>query len=201
MSFEETEHPRHTDGKFAAKTGAASGISLGDSSVADSPSAVRAAALDLTEKLRAGDSSLGLSDIRELRRVLDKAEYQAVAEAADEFLRENYPEARAMVVSFDGFDDGPYILGVEISEPDPDSNRNYGRIRPVDDGHAGLTDFDSEHAHYLQRFEDEDLFNEYGTVLIDDDSEWGEFVDHSGPDEKGLGLQDGARVYRLGGRG
>ncbi len=164
------------------------------------PSLTRSAATDLTKKLRAGDKSLDLSDIGELRRALDEAEYQAVADEADRFLRENYPDARAMVVSFDAFTSEPYIVGVETSEPKPGSGRNYGNIRPVDDGYDELGSFQAEYSHYLQRFENEGLFDEYGTVLIDSFSDYGEFVDPSGSDENSLGLQDSARVYRLSGR-
>lgn len=268
MGFEETAHPRNTDGKFATKTGAAAEVSLteaypsgfpvdgtneakiewafvnsgtltvevdsgtrelggpllkawwdgwrpgdrfniigaslpGDAAepmTIEMPSDMRTTALSLTEKLRAGDRSLELSDIGDLRRVLDEAEYRAVADDADRFLREVYPEARAMVVSFDAFSGDPYIVGVETSEPEPGSGRNYGDIRPVDDGFDELNGFNAEYSHYLQRFENEGLFDEYGTVLIDSFSEYSEFVDPSDPDENSLGLQDSARVYRLGGR-
>lgn len=157
-------------------------------------------ASDLTERLTSGDRSLGLSDISALRSTLNEAEYRAVADDADQFLSEVYPDARAMVVSFDGFSGEPYILGVETSEPQPGSGRNYGDIRPADDGFYELNSFNAEYGHYLQRFENEGLFDEYGTVLTDDANGWGEFVDHSAPNQNNLGLQDSARVYRLSGR-
>lgn len=268
MSFEETAHPRNTDGKFATKTGAAAEVSLSETypvgfpvdgtneakiewafvnsgtltvevdngtrelggpllktwwdgwrpgdrfnvigaslpggatepKPIEMPSDTRATARILADKLRAGDNSLELSDIGDLRRALEEAEYRAVANDADQFLREVYPDARAMVVSFDAFGGDPYIVGVETSDPEPGSGRNYGDIRPLDDGFDEVNGFNAEYSHYLQRFENEGLFDEYGTVLIDSFSEYGEFVDPSNPDENSLGLQDSARVYRLGGR-
>lgn len=164
------------------------------------PTDAQGIASSLAEKLNSGDRSLGLSGISALRSTLNEAEYRAVADDADQFLSEVYPDARAMVVSFDAYSGEPYILGVETSEPAAGSGRNYGDIRPIDDGFDELTGFNAEYGHYLQRFENEGLFDEYGTVLTDDANGWGEFVDHSAPDQNNLGLQDSARVYRLSGR-
>ena len=203
--FDPSQHPRNTDGKFATKTGAAAEVSLSETYPVGFPvngtNDTRAIAQILADKLRAGDNSLELSDIGDLRRALEEAEYRAVANDADRFLREVYPDARAMVVSFDAFSGDPYIVGVETSDPEPGSGRNYGDIRPLDDGFDEVNGFNTEYSHYLQRFENEGLFDEYGTVLIDDNSDYGEFVDPSDPNENSLGLQDSARVYRLGGRG
>lgn len=141
-----------------------------------------------------------LDDISVLRAAANRAEYRLVEYEAENFLAEHHPEARGLLVSFDRFSGEPYLVGIETSLPEPDSGRNYGTVNPLSGEYEDISDWEGQFSYCLQRFENEGLFDEYGTVLTDDNDKWGEFVDPGKGTEDSLGLQDSARVYRFGER-
>lgn len=146
------------------------------------------------------EEGVTLTDIAKLRASVNRAEYRLAEYQVEDYLEQNHPEVRGVLVSFDRFDGTPYFAGVETSLPDADNGRNYGEIKPLVDGYEDISDLEGGLSSYLQRFENESLFDEYGTVLIDENQEWAEFVDPGQGTENSLGLPDSARVYRFGER-
>ena len=146
------------------------------------------------------EEGVTLADIAKLRASVNRAEYRLAEYEVEDYLEKNHPEVRGVLVSFDRFDGTPYFVGVETSLPEPDGGRNYGEIKPLVDGYEDISSLEGGLSSYLQRFEHEGLFDEYGTVLTDDNDEWGEFVDPGKETEDSLGLQVSASVYRFGER-
>lgn len=144
------------------------------------------------------ETGVTLADVSALRSATNRAEYRLLEYEAEDFLAKNHPEVIGLLISFDGYSGEPYIAGVETGLPEEGSGRNYGSVRPLTDGYEDISDWEGANSYYLKRFENEELFDEYGEVLIDDDSEYGEFIDpNKNVDGKGLGLQESARVYRF----
>lgn len=155
------------------------------------PAAVRVA----TEKLRVeslDEAGVTLNDIYALRSAANRAEYRLTEYDAEAFLAEKHPEARGLIVAFDDFSGEPYIAGVEVDDADPDSGRNYGTIKPLTGEYEDINSWANNFSSSLARFENEEMFDEYGTVLIDDNSAYGEFTDVEGDLEVGE-----SRIYRF----
>jgi hypothetical protein len=195
------EHPEELSGESLQKAwDSAQQFHVGfDIVAAELPEPLSSELNRVTEKLRVeslDDSGVTLNDISALRTAANRAEYRLLEYEAESYLAENHPEVRGLLVSFDAYNGEPYLVGVETDLPEEGSGRNYGTVKPLIDGYEDISGWEGGYSHYLSRFENEGLFDEYGTVLIDNNSEWGEFVD---PD-KGLGLQESARVYRFGER-
>lgn len=189
MTFNENAHPRASDGKFREKNGAAPELALASSRLNNQTNALaESLGIDSLD-----DEGVTLNDIWALRSAVNRAEYRLLEYEAEEFLEEHHPEVSGLLISFDSSSGEPYVAGVEISLADPEGGKNYGEVRSINDGYEDVAEWATSYGPCFQRFENESMFDEYGTVLIDADSEWGEFTD----EEDRLGLPTSARVYRF----
>lgn len=189
MTFN-SDQPREADGKFGEKTGAAPDIAL-----SQFPVSLSSEVQGVAEKLRIeslDEAGVTLNDIYALRSAANRAEYRLTEYEAEAFLAEKHPEVRGLLISFDGYSGAPYVAGVEVDDADLDSGRNYGTVKSLGGKYQDINDWATEFSHSFERFENEEMFDEYGTILIDDNSAYGEFTDDDG--ELGTGE---SRVYRF----
>lgn len=193
------DQPREANGRFGEKTGSAPDLSLSESAGSASRS-LPASVRSVTDALRVealDEAGLTLSDVSALRAATNRAEYRLLEYEAEDYLAKNHPEVTGLLISFDAYSDEPYIAGVETSLPEEGSGRNYGNVHPLTDGYEDIYAWGNTNSYYLKRFENEEMFDEYGTVLLDENDPYGEFRDPAKGTEHGLGLQTSARVYRF----
>lgn len=108
MSFNESAHPRETDGKFAEKTGSASEVTLDSISVQDTSA---------TERF-IGKSDAAWTRYRGVQEELRK-ELPAVI---GEVTREKFPEATGIIFETETTSDGRTVIGyklLSVEGPEP----------------------------------------------------------------------------------
>lgn len=121
------------------------------------------------------DSGITSDDLGKLREAIERAEYNLVDNSIKEYLSANHPEVKGILVESDGYD-SPSFVGLEIEDgSEPVDGRNYGTVIGFDERYGDLYAHLYNYSEDIARFQDRGSFDEFATVLTDDNEEFGRF--------------------------
>lgn len=121
------------------------------------------------------DSGITSDDLGKLREAIERAEYNLVDNSIKEYLAANHPEVKGILVEADGYD-SPSFVGLEIEDGSkPVDGRNYGTVIGFDERYGDLYSHLYNYSEDIARFQDRGSFDEFATVLTDDNEEFGRF--------------------------
>ena len=131
--------------------------------------------VELLSSEHISDSGITSDDLGKLREAVERAEYTLVDNSIKEYLAANHPEVKGILVESDGYD-SPSFVGLEIEDgSERVDGRNYGTVIPFGSEHADLYNHLYNHSEDIARFQDRGSFDEFATVLTDDNEEYGRF--------------------------
>lgn len=120
-------------------------------------------------------SGVTSDDLGKLRQAIERAEYTLVDSEIKDYLAANHPEVTGVLVESDGYD-SPQFIGLEIEDgTERQPGRNYGHVVPFGEKYGVLYAHLYNHSEDIARFQDRGSFDEYASVLTDDNEQYGRF--------------------------
>lgn len=122
------------------------------------------------------EEGVTLDDIAKLRAGMERAEFRLTEYEIEEYLDANYPEVKGILVESDGYE-YPRFVGAELEDDDAPLGQNWQKAVPLDGKYNDLRNYlNGKYNAALNDFQDRGSFDEFATVMYDDNDEYGRFT-------------------------